>query len=178
MLLKISDSIGLNVQWLLTGEGPMRPGEEQPLQEQHQAAFEEEFALVAGYNIQVSAGHGAFPACEKPTRHLAFRHKWLRFRGLRVKDLVLVFVKGDSMEPTISDNDTVMVDMSQRSLIDGALFVIRVNCHLVVKRVQTLLNRNIKLISDNKEYAPEELKPEEMADLEVIGRVVWVGKDV
>jgi len=48
----------------------------------------------------------------------------------------------------------------------------------VVKRVQTLLNRNIKLISDNKEYAPEELKPEEMADLEVIGRVVWVGKDV
>ncbi|WP_299197908.1 S24 family peptidase [uncultured Amphritea sp.] len=143
-----------------------------------QAELANEFALIPGYNVEVSAGSGAFPNSEQPSRRLAFRHKWLRYKGLSEKDLVLVFSRGDSMEPTISDNNTLMIDTSQRELSDGAIYVIRVNSHLVVKRVQTLLNRDIMLISDNTAYHPETLKPEQLNDLEVIGKVVWIGKDV
>lgn len=142
------------------------------------AELSQEYALIPGYSVQVAAGAGAFPIDEQPTRRLAFRRKWLRFRGLNEKDLVLVFAKGDSMEPTISDNNTVMIDTSQRELTDGAIYVIRTDHHLIVKRVQTLLGNAVLLLSDNQAYQPIEVKMSEVQDLEVIGRVVWIGKDV
>ena len=170
----IANAAGVSGHWLLTGEGEMFESDKAEGSE-----LEEEFALVPGYNVQVSAGHGALPAeFETPTRKLAFRHKWLRFRGLRVKDLVLVFAKGDSMEPTISDNNTLMVDTSQRDLQDGNIYVIRTDGHLIVKRVQQLLNKNVLFISDNKSYEKMEITQAELASLNIIGKVVWIGKDM
>lgn len=141
-------------------------------------SIEDEFALIPGYSIQVAAGSGTLPGPEQATRKLAFRRKWLRFRGLHEKDLALVFAKGDSMEPTISDNNTVMIDTSQRELRDGCIYVIRTNDHLIVKRIQTRLGSQVLLISDNAAYPPIEVNMGEPGDLEVIGRVVWIGKDV
>ncbi len=173
----IAKKAGVNLLWLATGEGPMRPGEQSEASA-GASELETEFALIPGYNIQVSAGSGALPVDESPTRKLAFRHKWLKFKGLKEKDLVLVFADGDSMEPTISDNNTLMIDTSKRELKDGNIYVIRTNSHLIVKRVQTLWNKGILLLSDNKEYETQQVEPNEADDLEVIGRVVWIGKDV
>lgn len=142
------------------------------------AELSQEYAMIPGYSVQVAAGAGAFPVDEQPTRRLAFRRKWLRYRGLNEKNLVLVFAKGDSMEPTISDNNTVMIDTSNKELSDGSIYVIRTDHHLIVKRVQTLLSSSILLISDNKAYQPIEVDMAKVTDLEVIGRVVWIGKDV
>ncbi|NMU33899.1 helix-turn-helix domain-containing protein, partial [Vibrio parahaemolyticus] len=67
--------------------------------------FQKEFALIPGYRIQVSAGHGAINgAQETPCRYLAFRRKWLTHKGFCQKDLTVVWAKGDSMHPTINDN--------------------------------------------------------------------------
>lgn len=173
----IAKAAGISLQWLATGEGVMRQGE--PLAASAGASeLETEFALIPGYNIQVSAGSGRLATDETPTRKLAFRHKWLKFKGLKEKDLVLVFANGDSMEPTIGDNNTLMIDTSKRDLKDGNIYVIRTNNHLIVKRVQTLWNKGILLLSDNKEYREQQIEPNEAEDLEVIGKVVWIGKDV
>lgn len=167
-LLRISNAAGVSVEWLATGKEPAKPD----------SNFEEEFALIPGYNVQVAAGHGSLVGDESPTRELAFRRKWLRYRGLHEQDLALVFAKGDSMEPTISDNETVMVDTSEKKLRDGHIYVIRNGDHLLVKRIQTLWNDGVQLLSDNKEYPPQEIAKEDMEALQVIGKVVWVGKDL
>jgi len=150
-----------------------------PRHRKTQKALDEEFALIPGYNVQVAAGHGSLAGGdESPTRELAFRRKWLRYRGLHENDLALVFAKGDSMEPTISDNETVMVDTSEKKLRDGHIYVIRNGDHLLVKRIQTLWNDGVQLLSDNKEYPPQEISRDDLENLEVIGKVVWVGKDL
>lgn len=164
----------VDLTWLATGAGQMRPKE--GVAEEN--TLEDEFAMIPGYSIQVAAGTGSLPGSERPSRKLAFRRKWLRFRGLNEKDLVLVFAKGDSMEPTISDNNTVMIDTSQRELRDGCIYVIRTNDHLIVKRIQTRLGKQVLLLSDNSAYPPIEVNMDEPGDLEVIGRAVWIGKDV
>lgn len=172
-LAAIVKATGVSAQWLLTGYGVAIDNGINDVT----SDIESEFALIPGYSVQVSAGSGAFPDHEQPSRRLAFRHKWLRFRGLNEKDLVLVFAKGDSMEPTIEDNNTLMIDTSQRELNDGAIYVIRSNDHLIVKRVQRLLNQAVLLISDNRAYQPIQVNLD-TDDLQVIGRVVWIGKDV
>ncbi|MFN3881897.1 MAG: XRE family transcriptional regulator [Nitrincola lacisaponensis] len=172
-LAAIVNATGVSAKWLLTGLGVAFDKPNQT----SDSSIEQEFALIPGYSVQVSAGSGAFPDSEQPSRRLAFRHKWLRFRGLNEKDLVLVFAKGDSMEPTIEDNNTLMIDTSQRELNDGSIYVIRTNDHLIVKRVQRLLNQALLLISDNRSYQPIQVNLG-TDDLQVIGRVVWIGKDV
>ncbi len=166
---------GVSLEWLAGERSEVRPAEDSASEN----TLEDEFAMIPGYSVQISTGPGAFPGShEQPSRKLAFRRKWLRYRGLNEKDLVLVFAKGDSMEPTISDNNTLMIDTSNTELSNGLIYVIRVNSHLVAKRVQTLTNRDIMLLSDNETYKPEILKPEQLQDLAVIGKVVWIGKDV
>ncbi|MGQ7272260.1 XRE family transcriptional regulator [Marinobacter nauticus] len=180
VLLKLVE-MGFSANWVLTGEGSkdakgLKEGLTQDIEKLRK--LDEEFALIPGYNVQVAAGHGSLAGDESPTRELAFRRKWLRYRGLHEQDLALVFAKGDSMEPTISDNETVMVDTSEKKLRDGHIYVIRNGDHLLVKRIQTLWNDGVQLLSDNKEYPPQEISTSDLENLEVIGKVVWVGKDL
>lgn len=167
-LLRIAEAAGVSVEWLATGKESNKS----------QSDFEAEFALIPGYNVQVVAGHGSLVGNESPTRELAFQRTWLRYRGLHESHLALVFAKGDSMEPTISDNETLMVDTSEQKLRDGHIYVIRNGDHLLVKRIQTLWNDGVQLLSDNKEYPPQEISRSDLNSLEVIGKVVWVGKDL
>ena len=162
---------GVSLAWLANGEG--EPSAED------KAANSDEYAYIPGYNIQVSAGNGTSVDQEPVTRLLAFRRKWLAFRGLHEKDLAVVFAKGDSMEPTISDNNTIMVDRSDSIPQDGRMYVMRVDGHLLVKRTQIVPGQGVQLISDNKDYPPMLVKIDGSdSDLEVVGRVVWIGKDV
>lgn len=162
----------VSLEWLAQGKGEART-----TGEDHET--DDEFDFIPGYSVQVSAGNGSFPQeHEQPTRRLAFRKRWLSFRGLQAKDLVMVFAKGDSMEPTISDNNTLMVDTSDTRPQDGRIYVIRHGDQLVVKRTQLVLGSGVRLISDNKAYPEQVVDLDASDELSVVGRVVWIGKDV
>lgn len=129
-------------------------------------------------DVEVSAGAGAIMASdEKPKYCLAFRKDWLQSRGLKEKDLYVVFARGDSMEPTISDGDSLLVNTAEKDPQDGHIYVIR-SCEILwVKRIQRLLDGSLLLISDNKIYPPMPLKLDEASDVEIIGKVVNSSKN-
>ncbi|HFS8942386.1 TPA: S24 family peptidase [Enterobacter roggenkampii] len=141
--------------------------------------FLDEFALIPGYRVQVSAGYGSFnDDGSAPCRHLAFRRKWLSYRGFSEKSLVVVWAKGDSMEPTISNNDTLLINTADTRPADGNMYVIRQDDLLWVKRIQIQPIGSWVLISDNSTYPPMTILREELHNFEVLGRVVHIAKDV
>jgi phage repressor protein C with HTH and peptisase S24 domain len=143
-----------------------------------QVDFLAEFALIPGYSIQVSAGNGSLNIDQlEPSRYLAFRKKWLKFRGFAEKDLVIVWAKGDSMEPTINNNDTLVVHTGRSRPQDGHIYIFRHDNELFVKRYQSIVGA-WRLISDNVMYTPLEIKKEEQHQFEVIGQVVHIAKDI
>lgn len=139
----------------------------------------EEFALIPGYRIQVSAGHGSLnPDQLEPTRHLAFRRRWLKFRGFCEKDLAIVWAKGDSMEPTIHNNDTLVIHMGRDRPQDGHIYIFRNGEELFVKRYQSMPGA-WRLISDNKSlYDPIVIPKDEQHQFQVVGQVVHIAKDI
>ncbi|MGI2138496.1 S24 family peptidase [Shewanella baltica] len=140
--------------------------------------FMDEFALIPGYRIQVSAGHGALnPDQLEPVRHLAFRRKWLKFRGFNEKDLAIVWAKGDSMEPTINNNDTLVVHIGRCKPADGHIYIFRNGDELFVKRYQSVLG-SWRLISDNQLYDKVDVKQEDQHQFTVVGQVVHISKDI
>ena len=138
----------------------------------------DEFVLIPGYRIQVSAGHGALTQGEmEPCRYLAFRRKWLQWRGFVEKELAIVWAKGDSMEPTIANNDTLVVHLGRSHPVDGHIYVVRNDDQLWVKRLQVRPDAWV-LISDNAIYPSITISKDEQHNFEVIGQVVHIAHDV
>lgn len=135
------------------------------------------FILVPHYEVQASAGNGSLIHSEQIVDYLAFREDWVRNTlGVAQKDLALISVKGDSMEPSLSNEDLILVDMRRNHVEDNAIYVLQLNGTLLVKRIQRKINGSLQVMSDNPRYDTETVKADHAAELHVLGRVVWSGR--
>ena len=130
-------------------------------------------------NVDASAGFGAIAESETAHTRFGFDERWLaRLTRAKSASLSIIHVLGDSMEPTLSDGDEVLVDASDQSsrLRDG-IYVLRADDALVVKRV-TLKpgGRKITISSDNSAYPSWD--DVDRSEIQVVGRVIWFGRAV
>ncbi|WP_299001738.1 helix-turn-helix transcriptional regulator [uncultured Shewanella sp.] len=170
-VVRIADECKVNLEWLATGKG-------EKYNNNKSLEYCDEYAYIPVYNVTVSTGHGIYSKDESITRHLAFRKRWLQFRNLTPSDLAVVYASGDSMEPTIHSNNSLLVATNQTSLKDGCIYVLRINDDLFAKRLQKGLDGSVILISDNKEYEKQRIEKDKIELLNIIGKVVWIGKDL
>ena len=136
-------------------------------------------SLVPVYDVTASAGHGAVVEDENHVSSLAFPPGYLRrLTSAKPRDLAIITVKGDSMLPTINEDDVVMLDMSKRDLSYDGLFVLRDNGDgLLVKRIgRATRGGYVSLISDNRSLY--HVVERAIEDIEVIGKVIWHGRKV
>lgn len=142
------------------------------------AASEADFVMVPLYDVEVSAGPGSIIDSEQIACHLAFRREWIVAQGLSAKDLAAVTVKGDSMNGTLENGDTVLLDRSKTDIVSDAIYVLADTWGLKIKRIQRLLNGDLIVKSDNTLYNSETLSPadQEARPLSIFGRVVWFGR--
>lgn len=168
ILLKILQLFpGTNPAWLLTGEGTRRKSE--PAQEG--------FVMFPRYDLMVGAGPGRLVASEQIVDFVSFREEWIRdFLRVPKKDLALLTVKGDSMSPSLSDGDMILVDLRTSRIEDSAIYVLEFEDALLVKRIQRMLDGSVVIKSDNQFYDPEVLSKDRVEALKVVGRVVWAGR--
>lgn len=153
------------------------PYESGPLRVEVGEAPPNDKTMVPVYDVQASAGFGALIDYEEQTHSLAFPPDYLRkLTAGSPKDLVIISVKGDSMEMTLLDDDIVLVDTSKTHMGYEGMFVLRHNNTLLVKRAGMSPNAGcVTLISDNKAYPPVEAN---LSDLTVVGKVLWYGRKV
>lgn len=128
---------------------------------------------VPRFSVEASAGHGATALDEETTGYYAFNRKWLARRRLSPANLAVVAVRGDSMEPRLTNGDLILVDRSQREIADGLAYVMRIDNDLLVKNVQRIRAGVVALLSANTFYPPREVSLSDIdGQIEVIGRVV------
>ena len=136
-----------------------------------------DYVLVPRYKVEASAGGGAVIHSEQIVDYLSFKSEWVRNAlGVAPQELALINVKGDSMEPTLSNEDLILIDMRAGRVEDNAIYVLQFNGVLLVKRIQRRLDGSVVIKSDNTMYEPETLSGDAMNQLQVIGRVVWCGR--
>jgi len=166
-LRKIASSAGVSVQWLAEGED-------------RGAGGAEAFVMIPRYNLQASAGAGTFTVGhgDAPRDFLAFRRDWVRqtFHG-DPRSLYLLTASGDSMSPTILDEDLLLVDGSVDRMADEAIYVLNYGGSIMLKRLQRLLS-GIEIRADNPVYPPLTVKGDELSELRILGRVAWIARRV
>lgn len=138
----------------------------------------DEFVPVPSYDIRAAAGAGAVNFDEQPQHFLLYRRDWLRSVSVSsIDDLAVLRVSGDSMQPTLQDGDTVLVDKSVRRVGRDGLYIIRSGDELQVKRVAAHPQTGTLTIkSDNPAYPTYEgIEPGAIA---VLARVIWMARRV
>lgn len=181
--------IGVDVHYVLTGKrscqitesaAAYQPPKSAAIYQPPLSAAEhapEGFILVPHYEVQASAGNGSLVHSEQIVDYLAFKADWVRNTlGVAQKDLALISVKGDSMEPELSNEDLILVDMRKNRVEDNAIYVLQFDGTLLVKRIQRKLDGSMHVMSDNPRYEAEVVSADRAADLHVLGRVVWSGR--
>ncbi|WP_191601417.1 LexA family transcriptional regulator [Marinomonas algicola] len=166
-----SRTTGYSMDWILTGKGEAQTDKIQVIPKE-----EDGYCHVPQYSIEASAGQGALIEAETIDQHLAFKESWLRRSGINPINLIAMYARGDSMEPTIFSGDSLVIDKTRDTVTsDGGVYVINYDGELFVKRVQKQLDGLVAITSDNKNYQPMTIPVESLSKLQIIGRVVWSG---
>jgi len=188
-MIAMAEVTGVSMEWLATGDGPMMKADLRPAPK---SAEEDDFIYVDQMVIEASAGHGAENGEENVKSRMAFRRDWLREKGLDYKRLSVIRARGDSMEPSIFNGENILVETYFRKEKDGhrqsyvlglaeliprdGIYVVRLDNHLSVKRLQLDMKGGIYIKSDNPAYETLHITKDQMNDITVVGRVVWVGR--
>ncbi|HEX4873443.1 MAG TPA: S24 family peptidase [Sphingorhabdus sp.] len=131
--------------------------------------------LVPKLAVGASAGAGALAEGEALAGKVGFDEQWLRKLGVEPRNVSLIRVEGDSMQPVLNHGDDIMVDKGAalKPLRDG-IHVIRIDGVLMVKRLALAPGGRLSVLSDNPAYPS--WPDRDHAEVQVVGRVVWVGR--
>lgn len=160
------------------GNGPPPCG--QPETPDATRRLPEEFVLVDRAEARPSAGGGSLQTSGRPEEQHAFRLDWVLSRARSTTGLCLMEVMGRSMERTLHDGDLVLVNQHDRILAEDRIYVLRVQDEIYIKRFSRTPGR-YHFRGDNPELAYQDITidpHDETLHWNVIGRVIWAGKEL
>ncbi|MFT8921696.1 S24 family peptidase [Acetobacter sp.] len=173
---KIAAACGVSLDWLISGSDAASSSanaDERP---------DSTNIDFLNYDVQLSAGSGVYPSRETIKKTVSIPRDILPKDVLEHEKYVCALtVKGDSMQPSLDDGDLVLIRTDVESIKSGAIYAIRIDHSLLVKRLRLKANGNVEVVSDNPSYSTDELKASEIrqmihdggAPAKIIGRVVW-----
>lgn len=121
-------------------------------------------------SVSVSAGGGAFEN-EDDFESLDVPPYFIDMLGGQenLKNIEAINVTGDSMEPTLNNENIVFLDRAKDNSSREGVYAFTTNHGLFVKRIQKRADGKLDIISDNKDYPVQVLLSSE---LNILGKVV------
>lgn len=131
--------------------------------------------LIPEIDLAFALGGGSFVDGYVATTMVPYRTDWLhRFTRGEPADVFLTRGDGDSMMPTILDDDDVIVNRSDRIISkQDRIWALGYGDLVSIKRVRRMADGTFHLVSDNPNVTPIIAYEDE---LRIIGRVIWVGR--
>ncbi len=130
------------------------------------------------FDAGFSAGSGAFKDIESVIAMRPFDAHFIRYElGIPHNDIAMSVMVGSSMEPWLHSKDTLLTDLKDRDALTEGIHVVRLDGALLVKKLQRLPGKILRVSSYNQAYEPFDIHGHEDADRDfaVLGRVRWAG---
>lgn len=131
---------------------------------------------VPEYDVKLSAGGGTLITDERPRDEWGLPRAFLESMRLDARNLAIVSIIGESMEPLLRDGDMVMLDLRSRNPALPGIYALWEGNATVCKRVEIVHGsdpQRLRVMSVNPAYSTYEVLAEET---NVIGRVAWFGR--
>lgn len=158
-IASISEQFDVDPDWLREGESCL-----------------DRFVEVPVVAAKLGAGGGSHVVDSEVQGHMAFRSGWLQKKG-QSRDMVLMQVIGDSMEPSIREGDYVLIDQSKQEIYSGGTYALGLEDTIMVKQLDKRPNELV-ILSTNPRYSSIVLSGDELDTVRLIGRVVGIWRDL
>ena len=168
-LIALAEAAGVSVEWLATGAEP------DAADPSKNDLSKNDLGTLARMPIYAFDRH---PQSAQPIpartvfTPLAFCREWLREHGVNWQNVMVVTMRGDSMEPTIMNNDNLLIDVAETEFQDGDIVTVNDGERILIRRLQHLLHGRMRMISDNQKYETIDIAA---SDITMIGKVIWRG---
>ncbi len=171
-IMEVAKRFGASIDWIYFGKDAPRTDQNVIF-----TSKDDDIMMIPMVEARLSAGSGSLEVDGESERSYAFRMSFLLRKG-NPKEMVLMRVAGDSMEPEIMDHDVVLIDQSKKNIIPGRIFAVGFEEAIYLKRIDMLPGKII-LKSSNLNYPSVELDIRgDMHDMfRVIGQVLWSGRE-
>lgn len=155
------------------------------LQQRYLETPEDKSSFIQFQLLDVKAilGKDFNEACRSDVRLVDISKKWaFHHLGYNIDHIALITVVGDAMSPSFADSDVLFIDTSINSYQNEGVYVFFGQSNILkIKRLQRLINGDIRVISDNHAcYTPETVSKEYTKDIRICGKVVatWSLKSI
>lgn len=158
-LARIAKVLGVSMEWLATGAGRPNSGGGG-------------YVDIPLLDVRLAAGAGSINDLAQQIGVVPMTRDMLQIMGMaNAEGLRFVMAEGDSMEPLISDESSVLVDTRDTRLREG-VFAFRLGDELRIKRLRRLGLDGIEVISENPRYEPEVLQGHALDQFAILGRAL------
>lgn len=126
-------------------------------------------------DVNLAAGTGGHVDHEEVIGYRAIPMENLIDAGVEPSMARIVKVKGDSMDDTFIDGDTILVNSAAKCLTSDKIFAFDFEGYLRVKRFMKMIDGTWRVVSDNPDkdlYPDEVISPHNANQLRIIGEVV------
>nr|WP_310616666.1 S24 family peptidase [Pantoea cypripedii] len=153
-IVEIANALGVRVEWLSSGEGPMRNEGQQPIQA-HNKGQNEGVYRIDVLDLTVSAGPGSYMLTDmvEVLHAIEFTTEHARslFGNRSAESIKVMTVDGDSMSPTVISGDRLFFDVSVRDFRTDGVYAFVYGKTFHVKRLQ-MQGEKLAVLSDNPSY--------------------------
>lgn len=127
----------------------------------------------------LSVENGAIITSETEGEPYYFHRTWISDRlSTKPNNIRLLFVEGDSMEPSLCHGDMVLLDLTKNSPSPPGIFVLFDGMGLTIKRLELISGSDtpmVRISSDNPQY---DVAQQAIEDIQIVGRVVWFAREM
>lgn len=181
-LVKLTKFLGVNMEWLVSGIGPMRNDVQFP--SKNIAVWSDDDILPNGVvaidfmpSVRASLGGGRINDEYGESEKLWFREQTLRDCNVNAEQSVAILVEGDSMLPELADGQAIAIDRSATKIFDGEIYAFRIGDELKVKYLfrhqdgfKAVSRNEDKLRFPDEFYTSQDI---ETKDIEILGQFWW-----
>lgn len=168
-ILKICSINNISVEWLLYGRNPLQ---------QNLQTNDSTFVMIPRVVASLAVGGKRLESSGKSLGLYSFRSDWINKKG-NVSQMVLIDVTGDSMLPEIKHGDMLLIDQSKIDILGYDYYAVGIENTIYIKQLRTKPGQLI-LHSLNPDYEDiiVDLNVENQDSVCIIGRVLWVGREL
>jgi phage repressor protein C with HTH and peptisase S24 domain len=133
-----------------------------------------EWSSLPVYDVHAAAGAGTLVHSEYTIDTLLIPTSLLAEFGLSETISTIIYVDGDSMEPTLSHGDRLLVDTrEQQHPVTNGVYVIRIDEAVYVKRLRwDIASGKYNIISDNIDYPVFQIDHNNGRNFKIIGKAI------
>jgi len=161
-LVRISQAAGVTIDWLLTGQDYPTALKGTEVKDKHSAD-----GSLVWLPILVEDEDSLQDAC------LAIDKKIVETLRAENSSIAIAYQQGDSMEPTISEGDLLLIDKSVCQCLADGVYLINCDGVRMAKRLQKKMDGRVVVQNDNAKYKSQTVSLETLGGT-ILGRVVMV----